>query len=310
MVLSKNEIFNIIIQYIRSDKVIIVYRPVGGIGDAIMILPAITALRLKNPASLIVVLCIDYIRTIFEHNDSVDHIISYTEEELGEQVDIQDLKRLNNLDCEMYFLHHPCPASEYESACAPHIYKSRQEIFSESCGVDFDINNYNFVLHDNELNVYREMGLANRYIVLQLRSHDCDRDYRFNRWLLYGLVKLGKKLDFEVVTVDAVQSYDVKGVLGLYNTPLAFIYGVIATSLLLIGPDSAFPHVAGALQVPTLGLFGPTNPIVRLKYYNANWMPRFTKCTKQWCWYEPCKFKFCMSYKPKDILEKVDHILR
>ena len=304
----KEEIFEVIKS--RIGDVVVIYRPVGGIGDGVMILPAITALRIQNPNSLIIILCIDYIEVVFEHNNVVDHIISYTEGELNDRDDIQDLTILKKLGCIIHFLHHPCPAAEYESLACPGIYKSRQAIFAEACGVEFDRDYYNFVLHDDELEAPVLMDLPERYVVVQLRSHDRWRNYRYNKWLLYNLVATGKKFDFGVVTIDANQWYDIKGVRGIYQTPMPFIFGVLAKALLVIGPDSSFPHVAGAMGIPVLGLFGPTNPIVRLHYEHAYWMPRYSKCARQWCWYHPCEHRFCMTYKPREIVDKAVQIIQ
>jgi len=287
----------------------IVYRPVGGIGDAIMIMPAITALRKQIGDELLVVMCIDYIKSVFEHNDAIDYIMPYTELDIAKQKDIVDVAELTKMGCIVYRLHHPCPAAVYENDNCPHIYKSRQEIFAEACDVKFDINNYNFALHEDELNVPEELMLPERYVVVQLRCHDRWRNYWHMKWFLHEIAKVGRKKDFGVVTIDAEMDYGIKDVVALHHIPLNFLFGVIKKSRLVIGPDSSFGHVGGALEVPVLGLYGPTNPHVRLKYKRAYWMPKFRRCKRQYCWYKPCKFRLCMNFKPKAVINRALQIL-
>lgn len=306
--LTNEEIFDIIKAH--SD-VYIVYRPVGGIGDAVMIMAAITGVRNKiGKSALLIVMCVEYIRSVFEHNPAIDYIMSYTEPDIGEKKDIVDVAKIKELGCTLYPLHHPCPAAVYEADACPQIYKTRQEIFSEACDVKFSMYNYNFILHEEELDIPKTMMLPDRYVVVQLRSHDRWRDYRFTRWLLMELKRLGKKMDFGVVTVDAEMDAGIKGVISLYKIPLNYLFGVVNSASLIIGPDSSFIHIGGALERNVLGMFGPTNPAVRMRYKYPYWLSRFGRCTKQYCWYDPCRWRFCMSFKPKVILEKTKMILQ
>lgn len=91
------------------------------------------------------------------------------------------------------------------------------------------------------------------------------------------------------------------------------VFSLFKYALMVIGPDSMATHVKGALGGQILGLYGPTDPRVRLKYRNAHWMQPFEKCGRQYCWYTPCKYRFCMAssaMKPKHIVRRVQDILR
>jgi ADP-heptose:LPS heptosyltransferase len=83
---------------------------------------------------------------------------------------------------------------------------------------------------------------------------------------------------------------------------------------MLIGPDSSMVHIAGALgenhDVRVLGIFGPTDPGVRLRYNKAYWMEGFDRCKRQHCWYVPCRGKFCLkTLSPSKVLGRVKGIL-
>jgi hypothetical protein len=305
--LSDNEILEIVKQ--RSGAWVF-HRPVGGIGDAVMLLPAITALKKQVGNDLLVVSCVDYIAPVFEHHPYVDYVMSYTGAEISEGKDEVVLGELENAGSVIHRYYHPCPASVYEAEHNPDITKPRQDIFCEHAGVEFDINNYCLTLtrEEKELPFSELKGM--RYIVVQVRSHDLWRNYLHMKWLLDELAWVGKKKDFLVVTVDSAIDPGMKGVVSYTHKSLRWIFGMISGAMLLIGPDSAFVHVAGALNVPILGLFGPTNPAVRLRYHNAHWMPRFKRCPRQYCWYKACAWRFCLAtLRPRKIIRRVKDLI-
>jgi ADP-heptose:LPS heptosyltransferase len=69
----------------------------------------------------------------------------------------------------------------------------------------------------------------------------------------------------------------------LHNYPIAKLTALLSVVSLFIGNDSGISHLAAALGVPTLAIFGPTDPAI--------WAP----CGKQAFWLQgkapcaPCK---------------------
>jgi len=286
----------------------VLWRPVGGIGDAIMMLPAITALK-RETEEIIAVVCVDYIAPVIERNKYVDYVLPYDGEEISKGIDQRAMGLLYDLGAVLLRYYNPCPAATYEAATCPDIYKPRQDIFCDFADVSFDIDNYCFEVEDEDNTILDE--LPERYIVAQLRSHDKWRDYPYIKLLLWYLVKLGKALDFTVITVDSTKKYDVKGVVSYTQTRLGYIFAIIKHSLMFVGMDSMGVHAAGALRVPSLGIFGPTDPKVRLRYYNAHWMPRFKRCRRQYCWYLPCKWRFCLrALSAKRVANQTEQIIK
>lgn len=306
--------FDELLDYIKSiGGAIVVWRPVGGIGDAVMMLPAVTALRTEwGDAVPIIVLCVDYIEPIFRHHPDVDCVISLTQDEIGRYEDRIKAEQLAGAGAIIHPLYYPCPAAEYEAACNPYIDKSRQAIFAEACDVKFNGGGYNVKLSEEELNTSKDWNIGDRYVMVHLRSHDKWRDYPkiLTQALLIKLVKLGTKHDFEVLSVDSVFDYGIKKVRAIHHTHLNSIMGIIAGAMMLVGPDSAMVHIAGALDVDTLGIFGPTDPEIRLKYSRAYWMKGFERCGRQHCWYCPCRNKYCLkTLKPVTVANRVEKIL-
>jgi hypothetical protein len=190
-----------LLDYIASiGGAIVVSRPVGGIGDGVMILPAVTGLKAEYGDVPLVVLCVDYIEPIFRHHPGVDAVISFTKNEIDNGFDRKCLLDLADTGSVIYPLYYPCPASEYESDVCPDINRSRQEIFAESCDVKFEGGGYNIILSEEEINIPNVFGIGSRYIAFHLRSHDRWRDYPsiLVKALLSKLVKFGKKYDIEI----------------------------------------------------------------------------------------------------------------
>lgn len=317
--ITMNDLYSIV----RSTAdVHIVYRPIPGVGDATTIMPGLTGMRIKlGEKSIIVVYGLEYANTIFEHNDCIDFIVPLKTEEVttnsemdqyqdaGDKSclreDYKQILRLRGMDCSLYMLQHPCPCGHHEKNTDPMLRRSRQEIFSEACGVEFDIDNYNFVLHDEDLEAKKKLELPDRYVVIGMKTSTWWKDYRYTERLVWRLKRLGRKFDFHVVTMDEHIRYPLKGVYGLIEQKLTDLYGVIAQSLMTISLDSAYAHVAGALEVPVFGIYGPTPPEKFLRYKKVCWLSRFDRCDRQYCWYKPCKLRRCLSVHPNQVIREI-----
>jgi len=294
--------FKELLEYIKSiGGAIVVWRPVGGIGDAVMILPAITGLRAEWGEDVpIIVICIDYIDPIFRHHPDVDLVIALTADEIGAGKDLTIAIRLRKTGAIVYPLYYPCPAARYEADNLPYIVTSRQEIFATNCDVSPDSRDYNFAATENDMDSISKLPLQERYIVVHLCSHDKWRDYPkiLTMGMLAKLARWRKKYDIQIVTIDTNQDFGIQGVYAIRDTHLNSIIAVIQNALMVIGPDSSMVHIGGALGRNVLGLFGPTNPGVRLHYPSVHCLGKFDGCERQYCWYAPCARKYCLSTLP------------
>jgi hypothetical protein len=71
----------------------------------------------------------------------------------------------------------------------------------------------------------------------------------------------------------------------LYNQPiLRELWALSQHAKVIIGPDSMMVHVAGSLEVPCVGLWGPCDPKNRTKYYKHH----FPIWKKSACNFSPC----------------------
>ncbi|MCP9445950.1 MAG: glycosyltransferase family 9 protein [Nitrospira sp.] len=99
----------------------------------------------------------------------------------------------------------------------------------------------------------------------------------------------------------------------LRDADLTTVAGVLLRARVYIGHDSGITHLAGLLGVPTVALFGPTDP--------ARWAPkgphvivlRGVPCEcPSWEHVTACSEKICLAISPKQILDacrKHDHLI-
>jgi ADP-heptose:LPS heptosyltransferase len=74
----------------------------------------------------------------------------------------------------------------------------------------------------------------------------------------------------------------------LYNAPvLRDLWAVASKAAVVVAPDSMMVHVAGSLDIPCVGLWGPCDPQRRVKYYKHHY-PIWRR--------EPCQFTPCFAY--------------
>ena len=96
--------------------------------------------------------------------------------------------------------------------------------------------------------------------------------WQSKRWLSKSYIKLAHQLlgmDYQIVLLGGAENQkeahlielgqsEVKNLCG--STSITELVGLISICDLLIGSDTGLMHIAGALRVPTITLFGPTSP--------------------------------------------------
>ncbi len=302
----------------KKNGAYVIYRDVGGIGDASMILPSITALRRQvGENELIIVATVPYCFPIYINNPNIDYIIDSTKWDNGKTIPDsvtmmadEFIREFNNYGAVVFRLSNKCPCASYEvkncSKDVTDIVTPRQKIFADSIGVEFSEDDYCLIPTDSELDSASNLIEFSRYIVLHAHSNDKSRDYPefLNNALIKVLSSLGRDKDFGVVVLQKEKvKYKESNIKYLYNLEFRKVIAIIKRSMGLIGPDSMGVHVAGAMGVPNYGIFGPSDPNVRLKYKSSSWNDRFKKCNRQYCWYRPCVLRFCLrTLVPEDIV--------
>jgi len=105
------------------------------------------------------------------------------------------------------------------------------------------------------------------------------------------------------LAVERVRALGVRDVPVIQRQCLATIAGILAQARLFVGHDSGLTHLAGALRIPTVAIFGPTD--------SRQWAPQGDhicvvtgpSCSCQdWACVRACELKPCLSIAAEDIL--------
>jgi len=251
-----------------SDSRVVYYRYTIGLGDAIMCRPAIVENLALYPKH----------NHIAKFNISSINILKDLPLKL-EPVYTNVLEKPDNV----IDLSSPCLDKEkLEIQEYGKVLTSRQDIYCETVGVE-NKNKYN-VSFTKEEAAFAEgflSGMRNP-IGIHLKANCWSRSYPFSKNFIQYLYTKYKDIVVFGDDVGVGRRFE--------NTDCRLFWAVVSKLKLLIGVDSFGIHAAGSTGVPIYGVFGPTDPEIRLKYYD-NAVSNKVKCKKHPCWYSVCKLK-------------------
>lgn len=245
----------------RRRRNILVTRAMGGIGDLLMMTPGFHALKQKYPHDEIHLAIPRRYFPVFEGNEDV-HLI--------------DIERntFQHTDYRKWFNFTDCPASRVESRTAPKVRRGRIDVFAGALGIGalhrqrMDRNPRYFVSKEErefQADFWHEHGLtAKRVIGVQLHSDEVYRNYPHMQQLVKLLI-----LEYHVLVFDAeaIHGFDDERVTKVAGMPLRRAFALAAGCDAIVAPDSAFVHVAAALRIPCVALYGPIDGKVRTEHY-------------------------------------------
>lgn len=201
---------------------------------------------------------------------------------------------------------HPCPAAAYEAKHCPNIEFNRTQIFGVSIG-----------LTDDESKTIKPKLIAGKvkleHPVLGIQLYAAER---WRDWSLKEIKKFLKQASKIVNTILIFGNTDlrIRKSQIIPHMPLNRIADLINSCDVFVAPDSGLMHLALALDVKTICLFGPTDGKVRTNCYSSAIVVQ-GKCKKGGlCWYKTClektKIQPCMkAIKPNLILKILKDIL-
>jgi ADP-heptose:LPS heptosyltransferase/glycosyltransferase involved in cell wall biosynthesis len=276
---------------IGDKKRILVWRNSGGLGDIVMQSAIARELKIIDSNIYIVYQVPERYLSIPKHNPYVD------------ETQISNIPFIGDGYDKVIKLSDPCPASIYETK-RKDIARSRIDLFLIAAGIDTKNKKLEYKITQEERDwakdfINKNTYLYNKKIGIGIRSYDKKRDW--NKW--DKLVKLYK--DTTIFAFDHDPKMDsIKGTVSVFGFPLEKVAAIIEQLDLIIGPDSGLLHLAGAIGTRVLGLFGPTNPFMRLNTYASDWIC-LDNCKKQFCWYNYCGNIKCINkISPKMVYNK------
>lgn len=274
-----------------------------GLGDAIMLRPAIIGNIKNNPNDEHILHTLGDTADIYSDIDGLQ-ITKIFSDNLDKRYQIS-----KNLACKykspiIFKLSTPCASRE--DIENPLIYTPRQKIYCDVVGVEFDINNYNMRFTDAE-SQYADDFIADKpnAIILHLDSNESWREYKYKKMLIdYFAENWDGHILLMGVNNYKNSKYDNVHPL---NFSIRLSLAVVSKCQALVGIDSFGVHASGSCGTFTFGLFGPTNPKIRLLYKNVSWLPEYKYCKYQYCWYNGkylCKNHWCLNtYTPQMIYD-------
>lgn len=281
-----------------DGKTVLVFRT-GGIGDLLFIQPNLIYLKEKYPTCKINFACGPQYQPMVKAWDCVDEVLDLPFK----------LKYLQDADYHMLFegVIERCKEAEYVNS---------YNLFSRWLGLDLPDNLLIPKQTPNEevLTKCKEIiseNKLNNFIIMQLRASSPIRTPSHSFWLkvINGLTDMG----FNIVLTDSPrQSENIDNFISLvknkdkvfnfckYSIDISYSIALISLSKGVVATDSAMPHIAASLGIPTFGIFGPFPAEIRLKTYpKADWVNAKFPCSP--CYlhsHKPCSKAGADGYSP------------
>ena len=266
---------------------ILISRQCGGIGDMLMLTPTIRAIKESNPdIPLIVCTSPRYGVTgvlfdLLKNNPYVDKTIS-----VEELIDY-DFKKFYNF------------GTGAECGIEAETDRNRIDIFAELGGVELKDKQTVYVVTDREKEWARKwIPHGKKLIGIQIHTSTAKRNWPEQKSLLLAHKVVDTWKDTAVLLfyegLIEVKTEPYPNIYTVIGLPIRLVAALINECQVLIAPDSGLLHIAGALKVKTIGLFGSTPPMSRISCYpKASVIVGY--CPSGPCWYGKCGRGFeCM----------------
>jgi len=257
-----------------------------GIGDVLMLTPTIRAIKETFPGARIT------FATDIRYLDGAIPKVLQGNPHISTIWD-EGISRANQFDLSLE-LHCPCVTYEQNKDNPP---RNRIDLFADHVGISLDNTRPVYIPFEKEIAWARTRveHFDPKPKVFVQPSASCDRRSYPHPKLKRVVMELTKQ---GIACFIATHSEDwptdtlwnnIPGANELRNWNVRELAAVMTHCDLVLCQDSAILHLAGALDIPTVALFGPTHPDARINHYPravAIWGGRdLNPCP---CWFGPC----------------------
>jgi len=240
---------------------VLVTRAMGGIGDIIMMMPGLRALARRTRQPVHFATKKSFFPLFAENTDILLHDID------GPPLNLRRFRTWYNLSF--------CPAARHESRHRPSVKKGRVKLFAGGMGIsEKEINtvglqpriDFSEVSKRAAVAFFAEHGLDREQpvIAVQAFSRETYRDYPRMNALIEKLAARYKVVVFHHVAFPLPSH---PNIVPAFAQPLGNAFATFAKCGLAVCADSSFLHVAAALDMPTVALFGPTDGSARSEHH-------------------------------------------
>lgn len=291
------------IDRIRAGKVprVCVTRKQGGIGDVLMTLPTVKAISLRYKSKIDYGTDFGYLDgalvKVLQDNPYIEKVIPWRDATSEVYDAVVDLT---------------CPCVFHEKPLAEPI--NRIDLFARHAGVKLHDFNIDYQISESEEKWAREYIASNsldrfKIIMVNMASSTATRDAPADKMqrALANVVSLRRDVRILLISheSDSVKiSWDYADVHQFVNFDVRHIAAIMPHCEVVVCPDSAILHVAAALHMPTVTLFGPTDPRARVNYHPeavAIWPGK--ELRNYPCWYtDPGDGFLCWKRLEEDVI--------
>jgi len=283
----------------KDLKRILFYRETPGVGDVVMMIRAIELTRLKHPNTEIIVQT--RYNELLKYHPAIDYYA-----DLNTIIEDIDIRIDNSFYC-----------AEYEAKHIPVLSISRPQLFCENTAkvlIEHGLEPIEYDGKPQSLYISRELYDWAQSILMNVVSNDTLPIGIFGKseeiWKTYSHMRDLIKLlladrRFTLFYFDDKEQLSIWNVNQFIGYSLDKVAALVSQMALVISPDSAGLHIAGGFNIPMIGIFGPTNPLLLIAhYFQVSWIP--IKCLHHPCNYNICKRLFCLKQlKPKNIYKLI-----
>lgn len=278
---------------------ICVARQLGGVGDLIMTTPVYRGLKEKYPGCHLTVATTwiygaGALPELLKHNPFIDEVVRVEPMEYAPEMLRTNKREYANVpnDRVPFCVEHCDEFIELNVICSivetrtqPNVTQHRTDIWCEHAQVNPSscrpiLNLTAEELAEGRQWVDQNMLASGPKVGLVLKAMSWVREWPYVDQFAVDLMRAG----FSVVTIDPVKRVH-DNIPALIGKRIRFVASVIANLDAVVSPDTGLLHVAGALGVPILGLFGSTDGAMRMREYAGHYTltNRFVSCGP--CWY-------------------------
>jgi ADP-heptose:LPS heptosyltransferase len=277
---------------LRIDRLISDHKPSimvtrinGGIGDVLMTTPTIRELSRKYDIKITYGTDFVYLdgalEKVLRYNPYIDNIIPWRSINKDEYDAVIDLT---------------CPCIVHEKPGAPPI--NRIDLFARHIHINLRDKHIDYTISKEEniwANEYINSNNLSKYkylVLVQPTSSALHRDIPVDKLkqCIINIVKMRRDVGFIIITNNSdnrknINWKEINNVHVLDNFDCREIAALMKLCSLVICQDSAVLHLASALKMKTLALFGPTDPRARVNYHPeavAYWPAGQLKGSPRW----------------------------
>ena len=260
-----------------------VIRKLGGIGDVLMATPMLRQIKKDFPKCEL---------TFAIDMHSTKSNIYY---ELIKNAPFLDfIKDHRYVDTHQYMA-----VVDISSVCIRHEHSglpilNRIDIFSRAAGIPCLENKLPFYSVEEKEGFWADKflrGIKNKKVILHTASMEGKRSWPLEKYDELIQLALLDKLNATFIILDfnnPEKRWNYKNCIDASNTSLREMAALISKADFFIGPDSGPMHIAGALEIQSLVLFGSIPPEARINYYPSHTAYRNNTLPCIGCWYKPC----------------------